>query len=206
MNIFYLSNDPRGCAEMHNDKHVVKMILEYAQLLSTAHRVLDGTELIGYSKTGRRQKRYVLSDSRDSVLYSATHINHPSAVWVRQSDKNYDWLYVMWRELMSEYTYRYGKVHACERLEKQLSRLPYNIPKGEFTEPTPAMPDDYKIDGDAIQSYHNYYINDKHKMSRWTDRPMPLWFASGINSLYDEDCYVFTDKIGRIVSTSTVNI
>ena len=43
MNIFYLHNDPKICAEMHNDKHCIKMILEYAQLLSTAHRVLDGT-------------------------------------------------------------------------------------------------------------------------------------------------------------------
>ena len=206
MNIFYLSNDPRTCAEMHNDKHCVKMILEYAQLLSTAHRYLDGDLIVGVSKTGRKQKRYVLPDSRDTVLYAATHINHPSAVWTRQSDRNYDWLYVMWHELMSEYTYRYGKVHACEKLIKPLSRLPYKIPKGSFTEPTPAMPDEYKVPGNSIQSYHNYYINDKHKMSRWTDRPMPIWFADGINILHDEGCYVFTDKIGRIISTSTVNV
>ena len=61
----------------------VKMILEYAQLLSTAHRVLDGTITIGLSKTGRKVKRYVLPDDRDSILYSATHINHPSAIWAR---------------------------------------------------------------------------------------------------------------------------
>ena len=99
MNIFYLHNDPKICAEMHVDKHCVKMILEYAQLLSTAHRVLDGTLVNGYSKTGRKQKRYVLPDDRDSVLYSATHINHPSAVWVRKSDANYAWqrqLYPVW--------------------------------------------------------------------------------------------------------------
>ena len=72
MNIFYLDHDVRKCAEMHNDKHTVKMILEYAQLLSTAHRVLDGTVVIGNSKTGRKQVRYVLSDNRESILYSAT--------------------------------------------------------------------------------------------------------------------------------------
>ncbi len=56
MNIFYLDHDVYKCAEMHNDKHTVKMILEYAQLLSTAHRFLDGTLIDGYSKTGRKQK------------------------------------------------------------------------------------------------------------------------------------------------------
>ena len=100
MNIFYLDHDVTKCAEMHNDKHVVKMILEYAQLLSTAHRVLDGTLIDGYSKTGRKQKRYVLSGNLDSILYASTHINHPSAVWVRQSDKNYSWLFEMFESLL----------------------------------------------------------------------------------------------------------
>ena len=93
MNIFYLDHDVNKCAEMHNDKHVVKMILEYAQLLSTAHRVCDGTILDTFSKTGRRKKVWALADNRDTILYSATHINHPSAVWVRQSSANYGWLY-----------------------------------------------------------------------------------------------------------------
>ena len=74
MNIFYVHETPSICAQQHVDKHVVKMILEYAQLLSTAHRVLDGVESIGLSKTGRKAKRYVLSDQRDSILYNATHL------------------------------------------------------------------------------------------------------------------------------------
>ena len=108
MNIFYLDHDVYNCAEMHNDKHVVKMILEYAQLLSTAHRFLDGTVSSGLSKTGRKQTRYVLSDHREHVLYGATHINHPSAVWVRQSYDNYIWLSNMLIALCEEYTHRYG--------------------------------------------------------------------------------------------------
>ena len=81
MNIFYLHNDPKICAEQHCDKHVVKMILEYAQLLSTAHRVLDGTMYYEPSRrTGRMVKRYYLKDQRKD-LYQATHMNHPSAVW-----------------------------------------------------------------------------------------------------------------------------
>jgi hypothetical protein len=175
MNIFYLDHDPKVCAEMHVDKHCVKMILEYAQLLSTAHRILDGTEFTGVSKTGRKQTRFVLSDSRESILYSATHINHPSAIWVRKSDANYAWLFRLFGELMDEYTYRYGKTHACERLADALSYRPKNIPKGSFTEPTPAMPDNYKVSGDSISSYKNYYLGDKQRMFAWKKRPTPDW-------------------------------
>jgi hypothetical protein len=180
MNIFYLDNDPQTCAEMHVDKHCVKMILEYAQLLSTAHRVLDGIQIVGLSKSGRKQTRYEISDNRDGILYSATHINHPSAIWVRKSDKNYDWLYVMWRELMDEYTYRYNKVHACEKLIIPLRRVPYKIPKGEFTEPTPAMPDKYKVAGNSIKSYMNYYLGDKQRMFSWKNREQPSWIANEV--------------------------
>jgi len=164
------------CAEMHNDKHVVKMILEYAQLLSTAHRYLDGTPVVGHSDTGRKQSRYVLHDGRDKLLYASTHINHPSAIWVRQSDKNYSWLFEMFESLLEEYTYRYGKKHACEKLVWALEVRPNNIPRGNFTEPTPAMPDEVKIVGDSIASYRNYYINNKSHLAKWKKRPVPLWY------------------------------
>ena len=92
MNIFYLDSDIDTCAEMHCDKHVVKMVLEYAQLLSTAHRVLDGIEYIEI-QNNRRVVRWRLSDlSMESMIYKATHINHPSAVWVRSSIDHYNWL------------------------------------------------------------------------------------------------------------------
>ena len=176
MNVFYLDHDVTKCAEMHNDKHVVKMILEYAQLLSTAHRVLDGTIVVGLSENGRKQSRYVLPDNRESLLYIATHLNHPSAVWVRQSDKNYSWLFEMFESLLEEYTYRYGKKHACEKLVWALEVRPNNIPRGNFTEPTPAMPDEVKIVGDSIASYRNYYINNKSHLAKWKKRPVPLWY------------------------------
>jgi hypothetical protein len=178
MNIFYLDNNPRTCAEMHVDKHCVKMILEYAQLLSTAHRYLDGTQSVGVSKTGRKQTRYVLPDERESFLYSATHINHPSAVWVRQSDKNYMWLAELLEELCGEYTYRYGKIHKVERdglMQLLKNNFPKNIPEKNFTEPTPAMPDHYKVAGDSVISYKNYYLGDKTRMFSWKNRETPYW-------------------------------
>lgn len=180
MNIFYLDKDQSTCAKMHVDKHCVKMILEYAQLLSTAHRVLDGIQLTRQSKTGRSQKFWKLEDSRDSILYSATHINHPSAIWVRQSVENYMWLAEMLEMLCCEYTYRYGKTHKVESIglmQTLKNNFPKNLPEGHWTEPTPAMPDHYKIPGDSIQSYKNYYLGDKTRMFSWKNRETPSWVS-----------------------------
>lgn len=186
MNIFYLHNDPVTCAEMHNDKHSIKMILEYCQLLSTAHRILDGVETQAKSKTGRNVKRWVLNGELNNILYSATHISHPSAVWARQSAANYDWLVSLLMALCEEYTYRYGRVHKCQEigLVYALRILPKNIPKDKpFTEPTPAMPEDVKISGDSIASYRNYYINNKTHLASWkgkvNSRPIPEWYTEG---------------------------
>jgi len=169
MNIFYLDNDPVKCAEYHVDKHVVKMILEYCQLLSTAHRIIDGKETIAESKTGRKVKRWILPDERETVLYSATHVNHPSAVWARQNKDNYAWLHSLLCELCKEYTYRYGKVHKCQEtgLVDKLAIVPYNLNNTPFTQPTPAMPDACKVPGDSLKSYRNYYIMEKQRMWSW---------------------------------------
>ena len=159
---------------MHVDKHVVKMILEQCQLLSTAHRVLDGVECIDAS-SGRKIKRWKLSGSYEDILYKATHINHPSAIWARKSFENYMWLHAMTEALCKEYTYRYGKIHKCEQsgLLDALSYTPMNVPVGIFTEPTPAMPDIHMVPGDAIQSYKNYYSHAKQHLHSWKNRPVP---------------------------------
>ena len=112
MNVFYLHSDPQKCAEWAVDKHVVKMILEAAQLLCTAHRLLDGDEYIDKTKTGRSVKRWRLPDpSDDTFLYTATHVNHPCAVWCRESNNNYNWLWCYLYEHCCEYNHRYGKLH-----------------------------------------------------------------------------------------------
>lgn len=181
MNIFYLHKDPKKAAEYHVDKHCVKMILETCQLLSTAHRILDGDQVMGKTATGRNVKRWVLPDDRNEVLYTATHVNHPSAVWARASSSNYAWLHTLLNELCNEYTYRYGKVHKCEQigLVGRLARLPNNIPDKDFTEPTPAMPEQYKIMGDSIQSYRNYYNGEKQRMFSWKKRDVPDFINKG---------------------------
>lgn len=176
MNIFYLDNDPKICAQKHNDKHVVKMILEYGQLMSTAHRVLDGVEYYGKTANGRNIKRWLLPDERENILWKASHIKHPSGIWTRESRENYKWLYRLWFYLLQEYTYRYGKKHSAERMMSHFWLCPTKIPNGPFTEPTPAMPEQYKVSGDSIRSYINYYVGAKQHLASWKKREIPIWW------------------------------
>ena len=183
MNIFYLHQEPEACAQAHLDKHVVKMIIEYAQLMSTAHRVLDGLEYLDKTVNNRNIKRWRLDDAnRETRLMKASHMNHPSGIWVRANQKNYMWLFEMWLYLLEEYTFRYGKQHACSRLMDILNSPPNNITSGEFYPPTPAMPDECKIANDSLASYHKYYIEKKNHFAKWTKREVPLWYLNGINN------------------------
>ena len=156
MNVFYLSKDPIEAAQYHNDKHVVKMILESAQLLCTAHRILD--------------------NSQDPRLYRSTHKNHPSAKWARANINNYNWLYHLFVALCSEYTHRYGKKHLTEiKLKHVLAQAPMNISLDAFTQPPQAMPDQYRT-SDSIIAYRTYYKTDKKHLASWTKRPVPEWY------------------------------
>lgn len=169
MNIFYLHKEPYAAAALQTNKHVVKMILESAQLLCTAHRVLDGEHYIDAS-SGRRLQRWRHS-KYETELYQATHFNHPCAVWVRKSSGNYYWLYAHFVELSQEYKRRYGKVHASYmKLKDILSLPPANIPLGDFTEPAMAMPDQYIRRGDPIGSYRAYYEAEKLKEEQDIER------------------------------------
>ena len=160
MNIFYLDRNPKIAAQMHCDKHVVKMILESAQMLSTAHRVLDGDE-----------------HANNAGMYKMAHKNHPSTIWVRANSKNYEWLWEHMEALMKEYTHRYGKHHATERLIHYLWEFPKNISHGDggFTDPPQCMPDHSKGD-DAVSAYQTYYILEKSDFATWKRRDMPEWF------------------------------
>ena len=176
MNIFMVDEDPRIAAQAMVDRHVVKMILESGQLLSTAHRLLDGKETMAKSKTGRNVKRYVLPDEREPILYGATHINHPSAIWCRTSIENYSWLHHHMMALLEEYSYRYGKVHKCTTLAKYLSSPPFNL--NDYTQ-TPilcAMDKKFIISENGVENYRNYYIMGKKHLAKWTKRSPPEWY------------------------------
>jgi len=165
MNIFYLSDNPQEAALMHNDKHCVKMILESAQMLGTAHRVLDGDE-----------------KCNNLFMYKEAHKNHPSTKWVRENVYNYTWLFDLFEALCDEYTYRYDKAHATDlQLREVLREMPLHIPmmNTRFTEPPQCMPDEYKC-LDTVEAYRKYYLGEKSHFSSWKKRPTPTWYQNGI--------------------------
>lgn len=153
MNIFVLDLDPRQAAQMQVDKHVVKMILETAQLLSTA-RFLYGA----------------------SGTYKPTHQGHPCTKWAAESAHNYAWLWHHGMALCEEYTFRYGKRHKSQDLfEGELRHIPA-IPRIGRTPFAQAMPDEFKHP-DPVIAYRRYYIGAKAHFAKWTNRAEPLWFT-----------------------------
>jgi len=180
MNFFNLDKDPHTCATYHLDKHVVKMSIEYPQMLSSAHRILDGIQYQGKSKTGRNVKRWRHpDDDMENILYKVCHVHHPTSVWVRESKANYDHMYNTWLELLREYTYRYGKIHLSgSKLAEPLKRAPINISSDPYCDPPPAMSayPDCIVEGDSVTSYRNYYREAKSGFAKWTKRPKPEWY------------------------------
>ena len=177
MNIFYLDDNPQIAAEMHCDKHVVKMLVEYAQLMSTAHRVTDCLPIVSKSKTGRKVTRYILREPElENILYKACHVNHPSAIWARESKQNYSWLLNLWLCLHNEYKSRYKKEHKSYTLLRYyLCEIPQGTASGEFSEPPQCMPDDVKTD-DTIEAYRDYYRVHKSSFATWKNR-RPEWYG-----------------------------
>lgn len=167
MNIFFLERDPKKCATYHCDKHVVKMALEYAQLLSTALHVTEST--------------------LNEWVYKPTHINHPCNKWVRQSLKHWEWVWRLAHNVGNEYTYRYGKIHRATRVVRCLPVPDRLYDLGWICDPPQAMPTQYKISYDTIKAYRDYYINEKAGFCRWTKRRTPTWFTEGVRYVRGED-------------------
>ena len=161
MNIFYFYDCPVLSAQAQPDKMLVKMPLETAQMLCTAHRELDG------------------DDYADEVgLYKRAYWNHPCTVWARESSDNYWWLVEHFLALSEEYKYRYGREHASfVKLERPLCRRPRNIKVGKMTPLAQAMPDEYKND-DPIKAYRDYCTHEKHYAKWEKGRAKPEWWST----------------------------
>ena len=145
MNIFYLDHSPIKSAQAMTNKHVIKMILESAQLLSTAHHILDGE-----------------ASPFKADLYKMTHQNHPSAVWTRESYQNYTWLYDHFLALCEEYKIRYKKTHKTEKMLKDiLNHTPIRIPYRPATPIRIAITNTQHHKPDAVASYRAYYEAEK---------------------------------------------
>ena len=178
MNIFILHEYPVEAAQLQCDKHVVKMIVESAQMLCTAHRMLDGTQVM--NDKGKLIKQWTLNDDRDTWFYRSVHTGHPCTVWTMKTSGNYTWHYNHFVALCDEYTYRYGKVHATDKLLRNaLANYPKNIPISYRTPFALAMNSnpECKFIDDPVKSYRMFYQTkqDRFKMV-WTKRDVPEWF------------------------------
>lgn len=158
MNIFFLEKSIKNCAISHNDKHVVKMRLEIAQMCCTAHW-LKGSQ----------------------APYKPTHKNHPSTVWVRTCIENYRYAVDLGLALCDELLHRFGTPEQkCKQVLLWLKENEPELPEnGSKTVPPLAMSDEYKL-GDSnfdqvIQSYQNYYRQGKTHLLKYTKRQTPIW-------------------------------
>ncbi|EKO3368345.1 pyrimidine dimer DNA glycosylase/endonuclease V [Vibrio fluvialis] len=155
MNIFILDDDIKLCAQYHCDQHVVKMILESVQLLCTA-----------------------LNKKGFETPYKSTHVKHPCVLWVEESYDNFLWLTELVRELNTEYKFRYDKSvdHKSMAVLELIQQHTY--PSIGLTEFAQAMPDEYKIRGDAVSAYRRFYLAEKMGFARWTKRELPAWLTA----------------------------
>lgn len=172
---------------MHCNKHVVKMILEYTQLLSTAHRLLDGKQSI-VLVNGRKMKRWTLEDEKmNERLFLASHVNHPCAIWARETQDQYLWLHRLLTHLLKEYSFRYGKTHSVQnRCWDDLRKHPMALnDRRGWHEPPQAMPDDYKVNGNSVLAYRKYYVGAKASLAKWSVRPQPEWWS--LNTLTQKE-------------------
>lgn len=151
MNIFVLDNNLETNAQYHCDKHVVKMITEQTQLLCSA---------------------YYFTDEVPEGIYRLTHANHPCSKWARESLSNWLWLRSSTFALCHEYSYRYGRKHACEGVLKALN--PPHVSDIGLTPFAQAMPEQYQCD-DAVTAYRAYYNGEKRHLFHWKNRPIPAW-------------------------------
>lgn len=160
MNIFYLDDNPVVCAQYHCDAHVRKMIVEYAQILSTAHRCIE-------------------PEHPENVhLYKSAYVNHPSTIWARQTSANYHWLYELWVNCCYEFYHRWAKSHATwEKLRLHLIREPTFKYRESKTLVPLCMPDDCKGTS-ALTSYRKYYNTHKRHLHVWTGRGKPDWITN----------------------------
>lgn len=159
MNIFFLSLNVKLCAQAYYDKHVGKILLEIAQMLSTAIRLL--------------------SDCYDSdKIYRRTHDNHPMAIWVRSYQENWQWTLQLAIALHEEWCYRFQKTHKSYQVIEYISKLTLTLPStpnGRLSFIPRCMPENC-LGGKAVTAYRRYYMIEKRALASWHVRGQPTWW------------------------------
>ena len=196
MNLFILSSNPTEAAEAHADKHVVKMILEACQMLYSAHWVSAYPELLENKSAiaiSRAQKlldlppslvkapcRGKVSDPAREQGYRPVHLHHPCTKWIRASLENYIWACDLAIAIGKEFTFRYGKIHACQQHAEWLKANPPLLEAKGLQTFAIAMKAEYKISDDPIECYHHYYRTSKEErgLLQYTRRERPAFLKT----------------------------
>ena len=152
MNIFVLDKNISKCAKYHCDQHVIKMILESVQIMCTA-----------------------LNKKGFNTPYKSTHVKHPCVLWVEESYDNFLWLSKLAFALNEEYKYRYYKTENHRSIPVLNEIVHQKFDSTGLTEFAQAMPDEYKIPGDAVTAYRKFYLGEKMSFANWTRRRVPYW-------------------------------
>lgn len=189
MNIFVLSINPREAAEAHGDKHVIKMLLEACQMLYTAHWLTIHPELLNERSPVKVAKAHKMLPVPEHMLtapkrkcadeqgYRPAHVHHPCTIWVRQCLGNYMWTVDLALALADEYEYRWpGKTHSCKAHAQWLkANIPAGISPRERNGFAVAMDDVYRVKGDPLSSYIQYYKSAKKdkNLTVYTRRKAP---------------------------------
>ena len=189
MNIFVLDNNPQKAAEYHCNKHVVKMILECGQMLCASHwlHLLDnyGQRTSCFKRVRDIQSwLYENTHPLEQPPWKLSHMRHPCTLWTNESYSNYMWHWELGVALCKEYTKRYKRVHKSEAVIDWLGKNTPRLMKDKGLTPfAVCMKEEYKDAHDPVQSYRNYYIQDKVRFAKWEPRAqMPDWFKRGINA------------------------
>ena len=184
MNIFVLSRDAREAALFHCNKHVIKMILESAQMLCAAHWIhllkKEGKSLKDFARVKDAQSwLYENTDVSLHPPWKLTHSRHPCTLWTCENISNYMWHSRLGENLLKEYTRRYGKRHKSEIVHEWLNEnSPVDIKNKALTKWPLCMPDECKVSKDAVTSYRNYYKKYKNNIAVWEPRAhTPKWFV-----------------------------
>lgn len=190
VNIFYLDHDPAVAARYHCDKHVVKMVTETAQLLSTVWQVVQPELVTVEWNLDSAYEGNLVGPPSDELsvwhahlgrqrIYKKTHVNHPCALWAGANTGNYEWLWRLGVELAYEYQHRYKRQHATLSVLYTLECPPPKLPEGEQTQPPPVMPEELTVSAgeeyDTVASYRNLYVEAKQWLLAWTRRAPPEW-------------------------------
>lgn len=187
MNLFTVDEDPRQAAIALGDKHIVKMLLETTQMLS--NKVYDGLGITSWRQVQEKNlqdevlTRFIGFPRRDengnSLPYRPAHWNHPVSQWVRLTRKNWLWTWKHAIALSDEYTYRFGKIHGCEKiliwLYDKFIRNQFIFSVGGLTEFKMCFEDQYKKYDSPILNHRENYKFGKAHLHRWTRRKPPQW-------------------------------